>query len=229
MEPMPSAPDSQIDGEITARSSAMLTAKRDARRDARARRAEAFAFWAARAEDAAARLLAARATAILQATGMVADPTAHIVSGYLPMRTELDPIRLLQALAAAGLTTSLPVVAARETPLLFRKWTPGDPTVPAGFGTREPPPANSRIEPDLLLVPLLAFDRQGYRLGYGGGYYDRTLRALRARPPSPGQAKAVRAIGVAFDEQEIDAVPHLDYDETLDGILTPTGLRSFSR
>ena len=204
----------------------IVATKRDARRDAHERRAEAFSSWRLRGAGSAARLLAGHVNSLLQATGAAADPSAHIVSAYLPMRTELDAIPLLQALADAGLMTALPVVVARDTTLQFRGWTPGGATVPAGFGTGEPPPDNPTVEPDLLLVPLLAFDRHGWRLGYGGGYYDRTLRALRR---SAAGRRATHAVGIAFDEQEIDAVPHLDYDERLDAILTPAGLRRFAR
>jgi 5-formyltetrahydrofolate cyclo-ligase len=134
------------------------------------------------------------------------------------MRTELDPLPLLEALIDEGFSMALPVVQAKGAPLVFRCWRPDEPTVQAGFGTREPPAHHAIAEPDILLVPLLAFDRLGYRLGYGGGFYDRTLNRLRA-------LRKIHAIGLAFDEQEIDAVPRLDYDQRLDGVLTPSGLR----
>ena len=95
---------------------------------------------------------------------------------------------------------------------------PGDPTRPAGFGTREPVESAPEIEPDLLLVPLLAFDAQGYRLGYGGGFYDRTLAGLRQRKP-------ILAVGFAYAEQEVDAVPCEGHDQRLDALLTPAGYR----
>jgi 5-formyltetrahydrofolate cyclo-ligase len=104
----------------------------------------------------------------------------------------------------------------KTRPLQFRRWSPGDPLRTVQWGIREPAEAAPVVEPDVLLVPLLAFDRGGHRLGYGGGYYDRTLRALRSRRP-------VTAVGLAFAEQEVDAVPHLDYDERLDWVLTPLG------
>ncbi len=99
---------------------------------------------------------------------------------------------------------------------MFRAWAPGDAMGRAVWGIAEPKADKPELEPDVLLVPLLAFDRRGWRLGYGGGFYDRTLAALRAR-------KAIAAVGVGFDEQLIDAVPHLDYDERLDWVLTPSG------
>ena len=109
----------------------------------------------------------------------------------------------------------------RGQPLAFRQWQSGDALVKRKWGILEPidsRPAN--LTPDVLLLPLLAFDSAGWRLGYGGGFYDRTLAKLRSRRP-------VLAIGLAFDQQEVDAVPHSAYDERLDMILTPTGLRSF--
>jgi len=86
----------------------------------------------------------------------------------------------------------------------------------AVWNIAEPKPDKPALDPDILIVPLLAFDRAGWRLGYGGGFYDRTLRDLRAR-------KAIVAVGLAFDEQQVDAVPHLDYDERLDWVLRPSG------
>ena len=101
-------------------------------------------------------------------------------------------------------------------PLIFRAWTPGDAMDQGVWGIAEPKPDKPELEPDVLLVPLLAFDRAGWRMGYGGGFYDRTLRGLAC-------AQAVIAVGLAYDEQNIDAVPHLDYDERLDWVLTPSG------
>jgi 5-formyltetrahydrofolate cyclo-ligase len=199
------------------------SAKAEARRAAQDVRALAWATWRKQSPSVAAETLADHIAPVLveltACTGQRA-PSPVVASAYLPMRTELDPLGLLSALAETGLTTALPVVGARDTPLLFRAWNPGDPTVTAGFGTREPPSDCPLVEPILLLVPLLAFDKRGYRLGYGGGYYDRTLRLLRSRGP-------VCAIGIAFDEQMIDAVPHLDYDERLNAVVTPAGLQRF--
>ncbi len=101
-------------------------------------------------------------------------------------------------------------------PLLFRAWTPGDAMGQAAWGIAEPLPDKPVLEPDVVLVPLLAFDARGGRLGYGGGFYDRTLARLRALNP-------VTAVGIGYDELKIDAVPHLDYDQRLDWVLTPSG------
>jgi 5-formyltetrahydrofolate cyclo-ligase len=111
---------------------------------------------------------------------------------------------------------ALPVVAGKGKPLLFRAWTPGDAMDKGVWDIPQPKPDRSAVEPDILLVPLMAFDVHGRRLGYGGGFYDRTLARLRALKP-------VIAVGLAYDEQRIDAVPHLDYDQKLDWVLTPSG------
>lgn len=143
------------------------------------------------------------------------DPPAWI-SGFLPIGEELDPTPLMQRLAVMGYGLCLPVMEAKGKPLLFRAWSPGDPLEEVMWGIREPRPSAPQVEPDVLLSPLLAFDRAGYRLGYGGGFYDRTLSRLRSMKP-------VVAIGLGFDEQKVDAVPHADYDERLDWVLTPSG------
>lgn len=139
-----------------------------------------------------------------------------IVSAFHSFGEELDTGPLLRRLATAGFRLALPVMQGKNKPLIFRSWAPGDPMRRVQWGIEEPMETAAAVEPDVLLVPLLAFDRHGWRLGYGGGYYDRTLRDLRAR-------RSIVAVGLAFDAQEVDAVPHLDYDERLDWILTPSG------
>jgi 5-formyltetrahydrofolate cyclo-ligase len=141
-----------------------------------------------------------------------------VVAGFAALPEELDPSALLERLSAEGIRLALPVIAEKGVPLLFRAWAPGDAMDRGPWDIRQPKIERATLEPDTLLVPLLAFDRQGWRLGYGAGYYDRTLRALRAR-------KRIVAVGIGYDEQEIDAVPHLDYDERLDWVLTPSGPR----
>jgi len=138
------------------------------------------------------------------------------VSGFAPLVDEFRLWPLLRRLAADGVALALPVMQGKGKPLLFRAWQPGDQTAPGVWGIAEPTPEKAQVEPDILLVPLLAFDLAGWRLGYGGGFYDRTLRRLRAMQP-------VLAVGIAFNEQRVDAVPHLDYDERLDWVLTPSG------
>jgi 5-formyltetrahydrofolate cyclo-ligase len=141
---------------------------------------------------------------------------AAVVSGFAPMAEEFRLWPLLRRLAAEGHCLALPVMQGKGKALMFRAWAPGDAMDRAVWGIAEPKADKPELEPDILIVPLLAFDRRGWRLGYGGGFYDRTLAGLRAR-------KSIVAVGVGFDEQLIDAVPHLDYDERLDWVLTPSG------
>lgn len=183
----------------------LLEAKRAARAAARAVRA------AAHARDPASAALALRAR-VLAALAALPD-AAGPVAGFWPMGDEIDTRPLLRSLDAAGHVVALPVTAGRERPLAFRRWRPDDPLVPGGFGTSVPAADADAVVPRILIVPLLAFDRAGYRLGYGGGYYDRTLSALRARGP-------VAAIGVGYAAQEVAAVPHGPADAQLDMIVT---------
>jgi 5-formyltetrahydrofolate cyclo-ligase len=137
-----------------------------------------------------------------------------VVSGFWPMAEELDIRPLMIELFNEGCQLCLPVVAGKRQPLVFRAWRPGDPLEQGVFGTLHPSPKREVLEPDALIVPLLACDNDGWRLGYGGGFYDRTLRALRAR-------KRITAMGVAFDAQLLsEAVPHGPDDERLDWLLT---------
>ena len=135
------------------------------------------------------------------------------VSGYWPIRSELDIRPSLERLVRRGHPLGLPVVVAKGAPLIFRLWRPGEPLVEAGFGTSVPTDDRPEVNPRVLLVPLLSFDRAGYRLGYGGGFYDRTMAALRAR-------QQTLAVGVAFAAQEIEAVPRGPFDQPLDWIVT---------
>jgi 5-formyltetrahydrofolate cyclo-ligase len=139
-----------------------------------------------------------------------------IVSGFAPMPGEFRVWPLLRRLVGEGLHLALPVMQGKGNPLIFRAWAPGDPTDTAVWGIAEPKPDKPVLEPDVLIVPLLAFDTRGWRMGYGGGFYDRTLRGLRAR-------KAIIAVGLGYDGQRIEAVPHCDHDERLDWVLTPSG------
>lgn len=146
----------------------------------------------------------------------VLDAAGAVISSYRPIGDELDPGPLEATVAARGHAITLPVMRGRDRPLVFRLWRPGDAMVERAWGIREPTEAAPEAEPDIVIVPLLAFDAAGFRLGYGGGFYDRTLAWLRSR-------RAVVAVGLAFSEQQVDAVPHLDYDQPLDLILTPAG------
>jgi 5-formyltetrahydrofolate cyclo-ligase len=180
--------------------------KRAARTRALARRAEAFAAHGVKAGE----LLAVHGLAFLQTA-----PGA-IVSGFSAIRDEIDPAALLARLGDAGYRLCLPVMQGKGLPLVFRAWSPGDAMGKVQWGIAEPLADKPVLEPDVVLVPLLAFDATGYRLGYGGGFYDRTLARLRAIKP-------VVAVGVAYDELKVDAVPHQVYDQPLDWVLTPSG------
>ena len=136
-----------------------------------------------------------------------------VVSGFLPIGSEINTLKALDRFRELGCTICLPCVVEKDAPLVFRAWTPGDELIEESFGTRAPADTAAVVEPDLLLVPMLAFDRDGYRLGYGGGFYDRSLDRLRGM-------KRVVAVGVAFAGQEVDAVPHDALDQPLDWIVT---------
>jgi 5-formyltetrahydrofolate cyclo-ligase len=183
-------------------SSPMIPSKPDLRRDALSRR-DALP---AEARAAAAQAIAARPFPAALAPGT-------IVSGFSPMRSEINPWPLLRRLADAGARLALPVVVRRGHPLAFRAFAFGDELGSGVWGIREPLPAAPEVAPDVLLVPLAAFDRTGQRIGYGAGYYDLTLRALRA-------AKPVIAVGLAYAAQEIAAVPFTPRDERVDLVLT---------
>jgi 5-formyltetrahydrofolate cyclo-ligase len=158
-----------------------------------------------------ARRAAAEAIAARQFPLAVSPAT--VVSGFMPLKSEINPLPLMKKLAEAGAMLALPVVAGRGKPLIMRAWQWGEPLAEGVWGIRQPKPEASELEPDILLVPLLAFDRAGHRIGYGAGYYDMTLARLRSRKP-------VTAIGIAFAAQEIAAVPTTPRDERLDLVLT---------
>jgi 5-formyltetrahydrofolate cyclo-ligase len=136
-----------------------------------------------------------------------------IVSGFMPLKSEINPLPLLQKLAEAGARLALPTIAGRGKPLIMRAWQFGAPLDRGQWGIREPKPDALEVEPNILLVPLLAFDREGFRLGYGAGYYDMTIHRLRALKP-------VTAVGVAFAAQEVPKIPTTPRDERLDLVLT---------
>jgi 5-formyltetrahydrofolate cyclo-ligase len=135
------------------------------------------------------------------------------VSGFMPLKSEINPLPLLQKLGEAGARLALPAIAGRGKPLLMRAWQFGAPLDRGQWGIREPKPEAPEVDPDILLVPLLAFDRAGHRIGYGAGYYDMTIARLRAIKP-------VIAVGIAFAAQEIATVPATARDEGLDLVLT---------
>jgi len=144
-----------------------------------------------------------------------------IVAGYWAFREEADPRELMRALAVRGHPLALPRVVARHVPLKFHLWGESDAMRVSSFGVTEPEVGAEVVTPSVLLVPMLAFDAQGYRLGYGGGHYDRTLEVLRRRGP-------VNAIGIAYAGQQVEALPREPHDQPLDAILTEQGLRPFA-
>jgi 5-formyltetrahydrofolate cyclo-ligase len=141
-----------------------------------------------------------------------APPAGTVVSGFWPIGQEIDIRPLLLALHERGHPIVLPETPKRGNPLVFRLWRPGAVMIPERFGTFRPD--GPVLAPDFLLVPLLAFDRRGYRVGYGAGYYDRTLAAL------PGRFR----LGIAYAGQELDAVPAGAYDQRLDAVATERGI-----
>lgn len=181
----------------------MTDVKAAARAAAFARRAEAFAAGQGQAAEILADYLSAH--------------RGKVLSGYMPMRTEIDP---LPAMAAHQGPVGVPVIVAKATPLRFREWTPGCRLVEGAFKAMIPE-EGAWVEPEVLIVPLLAWDRRGYRLGYGGGFYDRTLAQLRSRGP-------VLAVGFAFAAQEVEAVPTDAFDQRLDAVVTERGVTVLS-
>lgn len=135
------------------------------------------------------------------------------VAGYVPQDHEIEPGGLMHLFRQQGARLCLPMIAVKEAPLSFRAWDFGQKLEEGIFGTRQPVATQMSVTPDILLVPLLGFDRFGHRIGYGGGYYDRTLADLRA-------VHDVLAIGLAFEGQRVDALPREPHDEPLDWIVT---------
>lgn len=181
----------------------MSDAKAEARAAAFQRRAEAFAAGQGQAAEILADYLSAH--------------RGRVLSGYMPKRTEIDP---LPAMAAHQGPVGVPVIMGKAAPLRFREWSPGCRLVEGAFKAMIPE-EGAWVEPEVLIVPLLAWDRRGYRLGYGGGFYDRTLEGLRSRGP-------VVAVGFAFAAQEVAAVPTDAFDQRLDAVVTERGVTVFA-
>jgi 5-formyltetrahydrofolate cyclo-ligase len=167
--------------------------------------------------SASERELAAEQVAVAGAA-LVTAQGGKVIAGYYPIRDELDSRPLLESLSSQGLSLALPATPPAPGPLSFLEWLPGDPLEEGRFGVMTPPASSPAMDPDIILVPLLAFDAAGHRLGYGAGYYDRTLAALRGR-------YQVTAIGLAFAEQEMAALPHGPSDQRLDWVVTQSGAR----
>jgi 5-formyltetrahydrofolate cyclo-ligase len=143
-----------------------------------------------------------------------------VVAGYSPIRSEIDPMPLMRKLTVPGVRLALPAIMAGDQALKFRAWSPGDRLQRGRLGILEPSADAKEVIPDILLVPLAAFDRAGHRIGYGAGHYDRTLEQLR-------KMKAITAVGIALAVQEVEAVPALLHDAVLDYVLTETQVLDF--
>src|SRR5215472_12436579 len=157
-------------------------------------------------QSAAAQTVAARGLP-------VPVPSGAMVSGDWPLKVEISPLPLMRRAADRGAQLALPVVQGRGTPLIMRAWSFGEALGSGVWGIREPKPEAPEVFPDILIVPLLAFDRAGYRLGYGAGYYDMTITRLRG-------VKSVIAIGIAYAAQEVDQIPATPRDAALELVLT---------
>jgi 5-formyltetrahydrofolate cyclo-ligase len=182
--------------------------KKDMRKAQRARRAKAHARHGGSAGEALAR----------HGIGLCNPVPGGFVSSFLAIGEEIDTMPLMRRLWREQQSICLPVMVGKDKPLKFRMWREGDPLDEVSWGIREPRASALEVPPDTMLVPLLAFDARGYRLGYGGGYYDRSIAELRSQ-------FTLVTIGLAYDELEVDAVPHSQYDEPLDWVLTPSGPR----
>jgi 5-formyltetrahydrofolate cyclo-ligase len=182
-----------------------MSTKPQLRKDAMARRA------------GLARALPDFANRIARFADDLNTPSHAIVAGYWPLRDEADPRALMAALAARGNLLALPRIATKGAALSYHRWCEGDALTDNHHGIAEPCGDAPVVMPNIVLVPLLAFDEAGHRLGYGGGYYDRTLAALSAR-----------AIGIAYAGQEMAALPREAHDRALDGIVTENGTRTFA-
>lgn len=182
----------------------LLQSKDDLRRAMRARRRDLAVLHPDAAERAAEHL------------PLGALPQASVAAGYHALGAELSPWPVLRALRAAGAQIVMPVAPKPHAPLLFRAFEDGQPLEPDAARVPSPTSAARTFTPDLVIAPLIAFDGQGYRLGQGGGYYDRTLAALRA-------GGRLFAIGLAYAGQEVDRIPRDAHDQPLDAILTESG------
>jgi 5-formyltetrahydrofolate cyclo-ligase len=156
---------------------------------------------------------AAGAQAVAARPFPVAIAPGATISGFMPLKSEINPLPLMRALAEAGAKLALPAIDGRGKPLIMRAYAFGDDFARGQWGIREPKPEAPEVFPDILLVPLACFDRSGHRIGYGAGYYDMTINRLRGMKP-------VTAVGIAFAAQEIARVPATERDARLDLVLT---------
>lgn len=168
--------------------------------------------WAKKAGEGAAIRLKENFLRIFESS-ISRNRNSYIIAGFWPISDEIDVRPIIAELHKAGSLIGLPVVVGEGKPLIFRAWEPGLILDKGGFGTCHPSPEQAEVFPEVLLVPLLAFDMSGQRLGWGGGFYDRTISKLRAKG-------SVTTVGVAYNNQRVDYVPHMETDEPLDWIVT---------
>lgn len=187
---------------------AIADVKAQLRQEAQARRAALSASFRKEAARAAAETFIAA----------VPVPYDQTISIYWAIRDELDCKPLLTHFMDDGHKVCLPVVMGQDQPLEMRLWAPGEPLVPNGFNTLAPPAGAERVVPDIVVTPLLGFDKDGTRLGYGGGYYDRSLASWPQKP---------LLVGYAFGVQEFDHLPRDTHDVPLDMVVTENGVRRF--
>jgi len=146
-------------------------------------------------------------------------PEISVISGYMPIRTEISPLAVMRALVASGRRICVPVITGNGQPLEFHEWTPDCAMIDGPFGAKVPQ-NGAVLQPHLLIAPLLAFDARGFRLGYGGGFYDRTLQGLRAGRPT-------LAVGFGYGAQQVARVPTEPTDQPLDAMVTEAGITTF--
>jgi 5-formyltetrahydrofolate cyclo-ligase len=178
--------------------------------------AKALRSDAARSADGSVGALAAE-----QFLAHISIRVGQVVSAYWPFGDEFDTRPLMHRLVGFGANVALPVVVRKLAPLIFRRWRPGDALEPAVLGTSMPSGDRPELVPEVLIVPLLAFDAEGYRLGYGGGYYDLTLAGLRA------MGRPMVAVGLAYAAQEQALLPRETFDQRLDWVVTEREARRF--
>ena len=169
------------------------------------------------AEPDAAAILADHASLLANRYG------SGTFAGYIPIRSELSPLVLFDRLAGFGCNLALPITPAEGQPLTFHRWLVNGQLDDGPYGTKQPPESNEVCVPDVILTPMLAFDLGGWRLGYGGGFYDRTLASLR------DAGHQVVSIGIAYDGQKLDKIPVGSYDMPLDAVLGPGGIFELRR
>ncbi len=187
----------------------------DRTRDALAERKSALRRSAKRKRQAAHARLGLSASSLLSANFAAHVPIAPgaVIAGYAPIRDEMDVFPLLSMLAADGHPCALPVVTGPGEPLIFRQWQPGAALTEAAFGVSVPPATAAELVPDVVLVPMLAFDAACRRIGYGAGFYDRTIAKMKA-------GGDVRTIGIAYADQQVDEIPVDETDQLLDLVVT---------